>query len=112
MTQTNSSIVRGFFDEVINERRLDLLPKYFSEEYVGHGTPYVGIGVAPDYSRGEKVTVKLVNPGGPSEGKLMVGDEILRVSDGERTWETFEELRQSAWGPGVMLQLELEKRLL
>jgi hypothetical protein len=43
-----------------------------------------------------------VNPGGPAEGKLMVGDEILRVSDGERTWETFDELRQPAWGQGVL----------
>jgi hypothetical protein len=101
MTETNSSIVRGFFDEVINDRRLDLLPKYVSEEYVGHGTPYVGIGIAPDYSGGDKVTVKLVEPGGPSEGKLMVGDEILRIADGERTWETFDELRQSDWGPGT-----------
>ena len=102
MTQTNSSILRGFFDEVINQKRPDLLPKYVSEEYVGHGTPYVGIGLAPDYSSGVKVTVQVVNPDGPAAGKLMVGDEILRVSDGERTWETFDELRQSAWGQGVL----------
>jgi hypothetical protein len=102
MAQTNSSILRGFLDEVINQRRPDLLPKYFSEEYVGHGTPYVGLGIAPDYSDGVKVTVRLVNPGGPAEGKLMAGDEILRVSDGERTWETFEELRRHAWGQGVL----------
>jgi len=50
MTKTNSSILRGFVDEVINQRRLDLLPKYLSQEYVGHGTPYVGLGIAPDYS--------------------------------------------------------------
>jgi hypothetical protein len=31
----------------------------------------------------------------------MVGDEILRIADGERTWETFDELRQSDWGPGT-----------
>jgi hypothetical protein len=102
MTQTNSSILRDYFDEVINQKRLDLLPKYFSEKYVGHGTPYVGLGIAPDYSDGVKVTLQLVNPGSPAEGKLMVGDEILRVSDGERTWETFDELRQPAWGQGVL----------
>lgn len=101
MTQTNSSILRGYFDEVQNQRRLDLLPKYFSEKFVGHGTPYVGVGIAPDSSSGVKVTVQLVNPGGPADGKLMVGDEILRVSDGERTWGTFDELRQPAWGQGV-----------
>ena len=102
MSQTNSSILRGFFDEVVNQRRLDLFPKYFSETYVGHGTPYVGIGLVPDYSSGAKVTVQLVSPGGPAEGKLMVGDEILRVVDGERTWETFDELRQPTWGQGVL----------
>ena len=32
----------------------------------------------------------------------MVGDEILRVSDGERTWETFDELCQTAWGQGAL----------
>jgi hypothetical protein len=102
MTQTNSSILRGFVDEVLNQKRLDLFPKYLSEKYVGHGTPYVGLGIAPDYSDGVKVTVQLVHPGGPAEGKLMVGDEILRVSDGERSWETFDELRQPAWGQGVL----------
>lgn len=103
MTQTNSSILRGFLDEVVNQKRLNLLSKYFSENFVGHGTPYVGVGIAPDYSSEmKKVTVEVVNPGGPAEGKLMVGDEILRVSDGERTWETFDELREPAWGQGVL----------
>jgi hypothetical protein len=102
MTQTNSNVLRGFFEEVVNQRRMDLFPKYFSENYVGHGTPYVGIGIAPDYSSGVKVTVQLVNPGSPAEGKLMVGDEILRISDGERTWGTFEELHQSTWGQGTL----------
>jgi hypothetical protein len=101
MTQTNSGILRGFFDEVLNQRRLDLFPKYFSEEYVGHGSPYVGMGIAPDNSSGVKVTVRLVIPGSPADGKLMVGDEILRVVDGERTWQTFDELSQSLWGQGV-----------
>jgi predicted SnoaL-like aldol condensation-catalyzing enzyme len=102
MSQTNSSILRGFFDEVLNERRLDLLSKYLSEEYVGHGTPYVGIGVVPDPSSGEKIVIQAVKPGGPADGKLKVGDELVRVLDGQRTWDTFEELRQPAWGQGVL----------
>jgi hypothetical protein len=102
MTQTNSSILRGYFDEMVNQKHLDLFPKYFSEEFIGHVTPYVGMGMAPDYSSGVKVTIQFVNPGSPAEGKLMVGDEILRVFDGERTWETFDELRQSTWGQGAL----------
>jgi hypothetical protein len=102
MTQSNSDVLRGFFEEVANQKRLDLLPKYLSKDYIGHGSPYVGMGFAPDDSSGEKVTIRAVVPGGPSEGKLMAGDEIVRVVDGERTWETFEELRQATWGQGVV----------
>ncbi len=102
MTQTNSSILRGYFDEVINQKRPDLLPKYFSEDFVGHGTPYVGMGVMIDDSSGVKVAIQAVKPGSPAEGKLMVGDEILRVLDGERTWTTFDELRQPTWGQGAL----------
>jgi hypothetical protein len=102
MTQTNSSILRGYFDEVINQKHLDLLPKYFSEDFIGHGTPYVGMGVRIDDSSGMKVTIEAVNPGSPAEGKLMVGDEILRVVDGEHTFKTFDELRQTTWGQGAL----------
>jgi hypothetical protein len=102
MSQTNSDVLRGVFDEVINQQRLDLLPEYFSEDYIGHGTPYVGVGAGADFSDGEKVIVDLVHPGGPADGRLMVGDEILRVSDGDRSLETFAELRYAPWGPGVL----------
>ena len=102
MCQMNSSALRGFFDEVLNQRNPDLLAKYFSENYAGHVTPYVGVGVAPDFSDEEKVTIQMVVPGGPCDGKLMVGDELLRVSDGDRTWETFDELRDSGWGHGPL----------
>ena len=102
MTQTNINILHGYFDEMINQKHLDLIPKYFSEKYIGHGTPYVGTGLIIDDSSGEKVTIQSVYQGGPAEGKLMVGDEILRVVDGEHTWSTFEELRQGLWGQGVI----------
>lgn len=102
MTQTNSDILRGYFDEVINQQHLDLIPKYFSEKFIGHGTPYVGMGVMTDNSSGVKVTIQLVNPGSPAEGKLVVGDELLRVFDGEHTWKTFDELRQPLWGQGAL----------
>jgi hypothetical protein len=102
MTQTNSSILRSYFDEVVNQKRVDLLPKYISEEFIGHGAPYVGLGVMPDDSSGVKVTIRLVFPGGPAEGKLMAGDELLRVFDGQRTYQTFDELREPAWGQGVL----------
>jgi hypothetical protein len=102
MTQTNSDILRGYYEEVDNQKHLDLLPKYLSEKFIGHGTPYVGMGVMSDDTSGNKIIIKIVYPGSPAEGKLMVGDEILRVFDGERTWKTFEELREGIWGQGVI----------
>ena len=102
MSQTNGSVLRGFFEEVLNQRNPDLLSKYFSDNYIGHVTPYVGVGVGPDFSSGEKVIIRMVVPGGPSDGKLMVGDELLRISDGDCTWETFDEIRNSTWGHGPL----------
>jgi len=102
MAQSNSSILRGFFDEVVNQKHLDLIPKYLSEKYIGHGSPYVGMGVSSDDTSGVKLIIQIVKPGSPAEGKLMVGDEIVRVVDGERTWKTFEELRPGIWGQGVI----------
>jgi C-terminal processing protease CtpA/Prc len=88
---------------VSNQKRLDLLPKYFSEKFIGHGTPYVGIGAMNDDSSGNKVVVQEVYKGGPAEGKLMVGDEIIRVYDGEHSWNTYEELRHGGlWGQGII----------
>jgi hypothetical protein len=102
MTQTNSSILRGYFEDVNNQKHLELIPKYISEKFIGHGTPYVGMGVNSDDTSGNKVIIQLVFPDSPAEGKLKVGDEILRVFDGERTWKTYEELRQGIWGQGVI----------
>ncbi len=103
MEQTNSNILRGYFDEVNNQKRLDLIPKYISEKFTGHGSPYVGMGVMTDDSSGDKIIIKAVYPGSPAEGKLMVGDEILSACDGDRTWQTFDELRMGGtWGQGAI----------
>lgn len=103
MTNTNSGILKSYFDEVINQKHLDLIPKYFSEKFIFHGTPYVGMGVMPDISSGNKVIVQKILPGGPAAGKLMEGDEILSVVDDGHTWNTFDELRNgSLWGQGVI----------
>ncbi len=102
MAQTNGSILRSYFEEVVNQKRLDLISKYFSEKFIGHGSPYVGMGVMIDDSSGDKVTIRHVHPGSPAQGKLQEGDELLRVVDGEKTWKGFEELRHSLWGQGAL----------
>lgn len=101
MAQTNINILHGYFTEVINQKKLDLLPKYISEKFIEHGSPYVGLGVMTDNSSGDKITIMAVYPGSPAEGKLRVGDEILLAYDGDNTWKTYEELRQGGvWGQG------------
>ncbi len=102
MNETNSSTLRGYYQEVVNQKRIDLIPKYVSEEFHGHEPAYVGIGMMMDDSNGTNVTVRAVASGGPADGRLMVGDEIVRVFDGERTRQTYEELRQPIWGRGVV----------
>jgi predicted SnoaL-like aldol condensation-catalyzing enzyme len=103
MTQTNSSILSGFFDEVINQKHLDLLPKYISEKFIEHGSSYVGIGITFDANNTDKLIIQIVKPGSPADGKLKMGDEILQVTDGERTWRTYQELRYGGlWGQGVL----------
>jgi predicted ester cyclase len=103
MSQSNISILQAYFDEVNNQKRLDLIPKYLSEKFKGHGSPYVGMGLMNDDSSGDKIIIREVYPGSPSEGKLMVGDEIVRARDNGRTWNTYNELRQGGfWGQGAL----------
>ncbi len=102
MAQSDINILQRYFDEVINQKRLDLIPRYFSESFVGHGTPYVGMGFVPDSTSGTMVVVRKINPNSPAAGKLMEGDVILRAREGEHSWETFEQLRYGGlWGQGV-----------
>ncbi len=103
MTQTNISILHDYFIEVINQKHLDLISKYVSEKFIGHGSPYVGMGVMTDDSSGDKIIIQAVYPGSPAEGKLKVGDEILSACEGDRTWQTYEELRMGGlWGQGAI----------
>lgn len=103
MNEINVSILQGYFEEVTNQKRLDLIPKYISEKFKGHGTPYVGMGLMNDDSSGDKLMVMAVAPGSPAEGKLMVGDQIVRARDGERIVDNFDALRMAGlWGMGAV----------
>ncbi len=103
MAQTNINILKGYLDEVINQKRLDLIPKYFSEKFTEHGDPYVGMGLMYDDSSGDRIIIRSVAPGSPAEGNLHEGDEIVRARDGERSWNSFDELRMGGlWGQGVI----------
>lgn len=99
MSKTNKEIVQGFFEQVVNEKRMDLWDEYISKDYVSHAAPYVGMGLSARTS-GDKLIVSSIAPGGPAEGKLQLGDEIIRVEDEYNLWDTFEQLKTAVMGLG------------
>jgi len=99
MSKTNKEIIQGFFDQVINLKRMDLWDEYISKDYVNHSPPYIGMGLSTR-NTGDKMFVSSIAPGGPAEGKLLVGDQIIRVEDDLNQWDTFEQLKTAVLGMG------------
>jgi predicted SnoaL-like aldol condensation-catalyzing enzyme len=102
MSRTNKEVVLGFIEEVINQKRLDRFNEYFALESVFHSGSYVGLGINGDDTSGEKIVLNEIAPGGPADGKLRLGDELVQVQDELRTWDTFDEIRASVWAWGVI----------
>jgi predicted ester cyclase len=102
MVIKNSDILRGYFDEIVNQKKLEKLPQYLHEQFISHRSPYVGLGLATDDGSKGKVIISTIHPGSPADGKLQVGDEILQFQDGEHTWNTYAELRSGMWGQGMI----------
>jgi SnoaL-like polyketide cyclase/PDZ domain len=100
MSESNVKIVREYI-EVLNHNQFDRIFEFCSEECILHGGPYVGIGVAPDDSSGEKIILQTILPNGPAAGFLQPGDELVRAADADEVWETFKELKSGLWGHGV-----------
>jgi len=97
---SNKDVILGFYRDVVNGKDFAALEKYFHPDYVSGALPYIGMGISLDSSSGEKVIVTHVFSEGPSAGKLEVGDEILSVQDGDKKLETFNEIKETAWGWG------------
>jgi hypothetical protein len=100
MLKTNIQIVQDYI-EAMNHQQLDRIFEFCSEDCVLQGGPYIGIGVAPDYSSGEKIILEAILPNSPASECLKAGDELVRVADEANAWETFEELKSMLWGYGV-----------
>ncbi len=100
MTKTNSEIVRGYI-EAVNQNEFDRLYEFCSEDCVYHVPAWVGVGLRPDLSSGQHVIVKSLVPGGNASAVLKAGDEIIQVSDAQRTWTTFQEIKDGVWGQGI-----------
>ena len=99
MSKTNKEIVQSFFDQVVNQKRIDLWDEYISKDYVSHAAPYIGMGLST-HTSSDKITVTSVAPGSPADGKLRVGDEIIRVEDEYNVWHTFKQLKTAVMGLG------------
>jgi hypothetical protein len=102
MSKSNVKLVREYIEEVYNRKHFERIFDYCSKDCVIHIAPYVGLGLNSDERSGERVILLEVSPYGPAHGKLMPGDELARVQDDTRTWETFEELKSGLWGQGVL----------
>jgi predicted ester cyclase len=126
MSRSNKEVVLGFIEVVINQKHLDRFDEYFAVDSVFHSGSYAGLGINGDDSSGEKIVLIEIAPGGPADGKLFVGDELMQVQDEQRVWETFDELRASVWAwgaigspltvrvrrKGQMVDVELERGLI
>jgi len=102
MPKSNVVIVKEYIETIINQRQFDRLPDFCTPDCVSHAAPYVGLGLTAEDTDGEHVILRSIVPNGPAHGHLHVGDELIRVKDGERTWEDFDELRKGLWGMGVV----------
>lgn len=116
MTRTPRETVLGFFEQILNQRRFDLIDDYFNSNTISHNPPYVGCGLITTEHEG-RVLVRLVAPGGPAEGLVQPGDEILEAADALHTWTGFDALKTGLWGQGVIgtrvvLQLRRGEELL
>jgi predicted SnoaL-like aldol condensation-catalyzing enzyme len=100
MENTNVKVVEEYIEVVFNQKHLERLAEFCSEECIVHAPPYVGLGVNFDGSFAEKFVLVSVSPNGPAFGHLQIGDELVRVRNGAQTWETMEEFRNGQWSMG------------
>ena len=99
MSKTNKEIVQSYLDQVVNQKRIDLWDEYISKDFVSHAAPYIGMGLTANPSSG-KLLITSIAANSPSDGKLQIGDEIIRVEDDYNVWDTFKQLKTAVMGLG------------
>jgi|GEM_PF-700146 predicted ester cyclase len=100
MSKSNKQIFQEYIEKVINPQHFDLIHEYLSTECLFHTPPYVGMGFMIDDTSGDKIIVRDIANNGPAAGNLQEGDEIIKASDESGVRETYEQLKNSIWGPG------------
>ena len=94
---TNVEIIQETIEQVVNQKKIELWDQFFSEDYIAHGAPNIGMGFSRD-SSGKKHLINYIFPDSPADGKLQVGDELLWVEDAHHRWETYEEIPEGLKG--------------
>jgi predicted ester cyclase len=102
MKDQNIQIVKEYIEQVFNQKRIERIFDYIAEECIFHSPPYVGIGLIPDSTSGERIVIQEIARGGPADGKLQIGDVITRARDANGDWQTFDELHLRLWGQGKL----------
>ena len=100
MSKTNSQIVQEYFEIVINQKHFERTFEFCSQDCIILNPPYIGLGFNSDDSSGEQIIITEIAQNAPATGKLQVKDQIVRVKDAEKTWETFQDLKAGSWGWG------------
>ena len=101
MSNTNIQTVRDFIEVVFNQKKFEQAFTYLARDCVSHNPPYIGLGIGLDDSSDEELKVIEIASGGPADGKLLPGDVVTCVTDGEKTFATFEQLRDNIWALGI-----------
>jgi predicted ester cyclase len=97
---TNTEIVRGF-TEAINNNEFDRVWEFCSKDCISHSPPWVGLGFRPDLDLEGHFIIQGLIPEGNAVKAMQIGDEVLRVADEHRAWETYEEIKNGIWGQGI-----------
>jgi predicted ester cyclase len=97
LMKSNIEIIQDTFEQIVNQKKIDLWDQFFSTEYIARGAPYIGMGFSRDTS-GNKHIINMIVPGSPSDGKLQVGDVLIWVEDEHRRWATYDEIEKGIRG--------------
>jgi len=83
--KSNIEIIQDTFEQIVNQKKIDLWDQFFSTHYIARGAPYLGMGFSRDTS-GHMHLIDMVVPGSPADGKLQVGDVLIWVEDEHQRW--------------------------
>ena len=91
--KSNVEIIRETLEQVVNQKNIDAWDEFFSPDYIARSAPFIGMGYSTNSSESKHV-ISFITPGGPAEGVLQKGDELLWVEDQEQRWASHEEIAQ------------------